>query len=323
MPSLRFLVALAALTANASAHLSIWTPAMFGFEPNEINTSNMSQPLQDYPFSTWWWHGALDLPPAADQIFALTPNATIDIAISSNKGQTPFGSGWASANPRLAPDPWTNADNGWGNMHAPARTDVAGSALGIAYKSDAHAVTPDDFVIFSVKHDSPARQLETFAVPDLPACPDGRCMCAWFWIHKSIGGTDQMYMAPFVCDVVGATNTRSLARPAAPRKCGSGGVKGCVQGAKSPMYWKNLEGNNMWEPGHEAPTYSTEYGFEDGAQVDLWVDGHNGTTPEDVVYTTATQPSAGTTITETAAPTTVTQRARRHRVRHAHHDRAL
>lgn len=64
-------------------------------------------------------------------------------------------------------------------MHAPARTDVAGSVLAIAYKSDANQVNPEDFVVFSVVHDSPARQLETFSIPNLPACPNNKCMCSW------------------------------------------------------------------------------------------------------------------------------------------------
>lgn len=39
------------LTANA--HLSIWTPAMFGLDPTNINSDNASQPLQDYTFRQW------------------------------------------------------------------------------------------------------------------------------------------------------------------------------------------------------------------------------------------------------------------------------
>lgn len=142
---------------------------------------------------------------------------------------------------------------------------------------------PADFVVFSVKYDSPARQLETFAVPDLPACPNNRCMCAWFWIHASAGGTDQMYMTPFVCNVTGATNTRKLGRPAAPWKCENNATEGCMTGAKQPMYWMNREGMNMFEPGHYAPTYAEPlYGFADGAQTDIWEDGRNATQAEEV-----------------------------------------
>lgn len=69
-------------------------------------------------------------------------------------------------------------------MHAPKRTDVAGSALAIAYKSSARDVRPGDFVVFSVVYDSPARQLETYQVPNLPACPNGQCMCAWYVLDQ-------------------------------------------------------------------------------------------------------------------------------------------
>jgi hypothetical protein len=154
-------------------------------------------------------------------------------------------------------------------MHAPARGDVAGSALAIAYKSDQHEVKPSDFVVFSVAYDSPARQLQSWDVPDLPACPNGKCMCSWFWIHKSIGGTDQMYMTPFVCNVTGATNTAKVAAGVAPVDCRNDQSK-CVKGAKNPMYWKNKEGNNMPNAGHDAPTYSAGYGFSDGAQADIF-----------------------------------------------------
>ncbi|KAH0614319.1 uncharacterized protein H6S33_006205 [Morchella sextelata] len=264
----------------SNAHLSVWMPSMYGLDPTNINSDNASQPLQGYTFEQWWWHGNLDNPPADNESFALPANGSVDVEISSNKAFTTLGRGFKDANPRMAPDPWLN-QNGWGNMHAPNRTDVAGSALAIAYKSDAESVLPSDFVVFSVVHDSPARQLETFHVPDLPACPNDRCMCSWFWIHKSIGGTDQMYMVPFVCHVTNATNTTPLGKPVAPINC-EGDKSKCVKGAKSPMYWMNLEGNNMFEPGHYAPTYNTGYGYFEGAQTDIWIDGHNATSTASV-----------------------------------------
>lgn len=93
-----------------------------------------------------------------------------------------------------------------------------------------------------------------------------------FWIHRSIGGSDQIYMTPFVCHVTGASNTKPLGKPAAPVNC-TGNRSKCVQGAKSPMYWMNLEGNNMFEPERSAPTYSDDYGYLEGAQGDIWDNG--------------------------------------------------
>jgi len=38
------------------------------------------------------------------------------------------------------------------------------------------------------------------------------------------------------------------------------------------MYWKNLEGNNMANPGHYAPIYNDPYGFTEGAQHQMFID---------------------------------------------------
>jgi hypothetical protein len=180
-----------------------------------------------------------------------------------------------SPGPRIPVVPW---DNGWhdtcnANVHAPHREDVAGCALGIAYKSDINAVRPEDFVIFSVVHDCIARQLQAFDIPSLPPCPGQNCICSWFWIHKSIGGTDQMYMTPFKCSIRNAGN-RTIAHPSVPVRCdgkppyNGGPVTTVCKKSMNPMYWANNQGNNMANPTNtqSAPTYTTEYGFPDGAQ---------------------------------------------------------
>lgn len=79
-------------------------------------------------------------------------------------------------------------------------------------------------------------------------------------------------MTPFVCTVTNPGNTGPLGKPIAPVNC-AGNPQKCIRGAKSPMYWKNLEGNNMPEPGGSAPTYSAAYGFSDGPQKDIWENG--------------------------------------------------
>ncbi|PRP73336.1 hypothetical protein PROFUN_16847, partial [Planoprotostelium fungivorum] len=101
--------------------------------------------------------------------------------------------------------------------------------------------------------------------------------------HKSVGGSDQMYMTPFVCNV---TNVRGDAKPIdysnaqPPRRCDNG--QPCVKGPKVPMYWMQKEGNNMPEIGNtqSAPIYNSNYGFQEGAQNDIFVGGNsnnNGT----------------------------------------------
>jgi len=258
------------LAVYAAAHCAIWHPSTFDDNRGNGNSDRNSQPLADMTFKQWWWRGYLDNPdayPANGTVFNLPANGKAVIEISSNKAFTSMGSqGMIQPN---TPDPWTG--NKWSNIHAVNREDVAGCAFAIAYKSDPKQVKPEDFVIFSVVRDCIARQNQTFDVPNLPFCPNGKCMCSWFWIHKSAGGTDQMYMVPFVCKVTGASSKASpidVARAQPPRKCRY--PMNCFQGPRNPMYWKNLERNNMPEQGHYAPTYSTLYGFTDGAQNDIF-----------------------------------------------------
>jgi len=251
-----------------AAHCSMWHPSTFDADRQNGNSDRNSQPLQDMTFKQWWWRGLLDHPPTDGSVFSLPANGVAVAEISSNKAFTSMGAR-KMIQPNT-PEPWTG--NSWSNIHAVNRNDVAGCAFGIAYKSDQHAVKPEDFVIFSVVHDCIARQNQTFHVPNLPACPNNKCMCSWFWIHKSIGGSDQMYMSPFVCNVINArANARpvDVARAQPPRKCRN--PTRCTQGPRNPMYWKNLEGNNMPEQGHYAPTYSILYGFAEGAQHDIFV----------------------------------------------------
>lgn len=80
-------------------------------------------------------------------------------------------------------------------------------------------------------------------------------------------------MTPFVCDVKNATNTKGVGKAIPPVKCDTDKSK-CVVGAKQPMYWMNKEGNNMFEAAHYAPTYSNAYNFKEGAQHDIFQDGH-------------------------------------------------
>jgi len=221
-------------------------------------------------------------PPAANAITELVAGGTVDFEITGNKAFTSMGRGLccqAEHTPRNIPDPWSNGMNGLcsANIHSPKYTDVAGCALAIAYKSKQSDVQPSDFVVFSVVHDCIARQLQTFDIPALPACADGLCMCSWFWIHNSVGGTDQMYMTPFQCNITNASK-RNIAKPVPPVRCDGqpscylypnwGNTTTVCPQAKQPMYWANNQGNNMGMPTNSqcAPIYNTIYGFPDGAQ---------------------------------------------------------
>jgi len=272
------------LVLFAQAHMSIFVPSMWGSEPNNVNSNWAVQPLQDLAFNDWWMHGpkSVNDPPPVGSITQLPAGGTIDFEITGNKAFTSMGRGlWCKPgkSPRDPPDPWSN-DMGGGssNIHAPTHADVAGCALGIAYKSKIGEVQPADFVIFSVVRDCIARQLQAFDVPALPSCPNGLCICSWFWIHNSTGGTDQMYMTPFQCNVTNPSK-RVIGKPVPPVRCDGkppypgGNTTTTCRKPLQPMYWKNLEGNNMANPGHYAPTYSSEYGYPDGAQNQIFVGG--------------------------------------------------
>ena len=158
------------------------------------------------------------------------------------------------------------------NIHASSRDDTSGCALAIAYKSDAKDVQPEDFVIFTVVHDCPKRQRETVAIPNLPACPNDQCICAWTWIPKN-SGDKNFYMTPFVCKVTGARADASpvdtaLAIP--PRRCLDG--RNCAFGPRQPLYWLGAGHEiNMPENQKQSPHYSIIYGFREGAQNDIFV----------------------------------------------------
>jgi len=269
--------------------MSIYVPSMWGSEPSNINSNWAVNPLEDLSFSDWWMHGprSLNDPPPSNAITQLVAGGTIDFEIGTNKAFTNMGRGlWhhPGKTSRVPPDPWSNTGSEWpSNLHSPKRTDVAGCSLGIVYKSDVNAVKPEDFVIMSVVKDCPARALQAFDIPYLPACPNNKCICAWFWIHNSIGGTDQMYMTPFQCNVTNPSK-RMIGKPVPPVRCDGkpscylypnwGNITNVCNKPLAPMYWANQQGNNMQNPTNAqcAPIYSFEYGYPDGAQHQIFID---------------------------------------------------
>jgi len=235
-------------------------------------------------------HGpkSLNDPPPINQITQLPAGGTIDFEIGTNKAFTTMGRGlWhhPGKSSRVPPNPWANTGSEWpSNLHSPQRTDVAGCAIGVAYKSNITDIRPNDFVIVSVVKDCPARALQAFDIPNLPACPNNRCICSWFWIHNSIGGTDQMYMTAFQCNVANPSK-RVIGKPQVPVRCDNkppcylypnwgNYTNVCDRKTLLPMYWANNEGNNMGNPTNAqcAPIYSKEYGYPDGAQHQIFVD---------------------------------------------------
>lgn len=77
-------------------------------------------------------------------------------------------------------------------FHTNGINDLGGCALGVAYNSDATQVKPEDFTIFSVNQTCVWYLHTSFSIPEqMPKCPNGKCTCAWFWIHKADSGSEQ------------------------------------------------------------------------------------------------------------------------------------
>jgi len=324
---------LLALAASVHSHMSVYMPSMWGQERDNINSNWAVNPLEDLSFNDWWFHGpkSVNDPPDANAITELPPGGTIDFEIATNKAFTSMGRGlWHSPGKtsRVPPDPWANTGSEWpSNLHAPKRSDVAGCALGIAYKSKMTEVKPEDFAIFSVVHDCPARALQAFDVPYLPPCPNNLCMCAWFWIHNSIGGTDQMYMTPFQCNVQTPSSIpaskRVIGKPQVPIRCDGNPpcylyptwgnyTKTCNKVPQYPMYWANTQQNNMANPTNAqcAPIYNDQYGYVEGAQHQMFSDSFKcnaGNVLGDTLYSNVNNTISSSPASVLASPSCTTK----------------
>lgn len=148
--------------------------------------------------------------------------------------------------------------------------DVMGCGIGIVYESDVSKIKPEDFAMISINHKCPWYRDVDFQIPKrLPPCPPGGCHCMWGWIHNSGGGGQEMYMNGYRCNVTGETGTVPVPKPVVARKCPFD-KNNCTMGAKQPHYWLMGERNNNHQHEYDPPYYNDEYGFENGAQNDLW-----------------------------------------------------
>ena len=81
--------------------------------------------------------------------------------------------------------------------------DLKGCALAIAYESNVTKVQPEDFTIFSVNHTCVWYKDTDFQVPArMPPCPEGGCICAWFWIHSEKSGGQQSMGTYTACSLL-------------------------------------------------------------------------------------------------------------------------
>ncbi|EIN04021.1 hypothetical protein PUNSTDRAFT_146766 [Punctularia strigosozonata HHB-11173 SS5] len=266
-------------------------------------------PLTNYTFDQWWFHGHLDYPPNDGDIFELPAGQPATTEIACNKGATTFfasSEGGDIRNPNKPNDPCPGSDPS--EYHTTGPSDLKGCALAIAYKNDARQVQPEDFVVFSINQTCVFNRFTDFQVPErMPACPEGGCTCAFFWIHSQDSGGEQNYMNGFKCNVTNATSNVALATPQIPRRCGADPENNvpnptpgnCTYGAKQPFYWFQAERNNMFEGTYSPPFYLDLYNFKDGAQNDIFVDSYpNGIPTPSANQTLVPTPFLGGAIAE-------------------------
>lgn len=277
----------ACLAESALGHYSFThVPSQIACDINAGEGPNwLAEPIvEGQPFDEWWMHGQRNCQKGNEKPFELPAGGTVDMVMSSriSKAPPPYGRGqFKPQNPDYVfsksewgsgPESKGNSLDGNHNIHAYRRDDTSGCALAIAYKSKAIDVKPEDFVIFTVVHDCPKRQRERVEVPKLPACPDGNCICAWFWIPKN-SGLKNFYMTPFVCKVTGAVGNSpvDVTRAVPPRRCLDPINCGYNFGPRNPMYWLGSGSQiNMPESTRQSPHYSIRYGFREGAQHDIF-----------------------------------------------------
>ena len=118
--------------------------------------------------------------------------------ISCDKDSTSYYTSGPGGDQRVPNDnPCPKSTNGMASYHTNGINDLGGCALGVAYKDDIHDVKPEDIGIFSVNHTCVWSLHTYFEVPkNMPPCPNGKCICAWFWLHRPDSGSEQSW---FIC----------------------------------------------------------------------------------------------------------------------------
>jgi len=177
------LVTMAAAAGMVNAHIGMFHPSALDFYGDGYDVVT---PLANRQFKDWWFHGKLDTASKVTETFALPAGSSVTVELSCRKEFTSYGRS-RNNDPCPLDTP---------SIHAATPVDTGrllGCGLAIAYKSDFHEVRPNDFTIFSVNHDCVRTTSTEFQVPkDMPECPSGGCICAWFWQGQN--SADEMYM---------------------------------------------------------------------------------------------------------------------------------
>ncbi|TEB24653.1 hypothetical protein FA13DRAFT_1638373 [Coprinellus micaceus] len=278
-------LALLALAASTSAHLAAWHEAMWCLNgpqtEQDLNSYAIVSPLYQLSFRDWWFHavnGCDRYPPAPGKFIDLPAGGSFTVEIASNRAKTSLS--YNGADTSVWPDGETYPEDynvpeciTSPNMHAQNHGKSAGTAFAISYTSDLSKVTPDNLVVFSVRYHTPWKRVTSYDVPaDMPACPEGGCICAWGWVPNGCGQPN-MYHQAFRCKVSGARSTTPVKTPAKPAVWCEGDEAKCLSGPKQMVYWNQLEGNNVFVDGRnragelKAPSYNMVMGFRDGASL--------------------------------------------------------
>ncbi|KAF2648640.1 hypothetical protein K491DRAFT_567068, partial [Lophiostoma macrostomum CBS 122681] len=241
-------------------------------------------PLYNRTQEEWWFqhHRGCDaFPPIEGEFLELPANGNFTVELAHNRAFTTlsydgkFTSAWPDGKDH--PDDW----NGWGTdgkpamclkedgaMHTYNESSAGGTAFAISYESNLEDVTMDNLVVFTTLEHTPWKRLATYQVPDLKACPEDGCHCAWLWVPNGCGQAN-MYMQGFKCKVTNATSTKSLAAPKAPVFCADDESK-CVKGAKQMIAWQQFTGDNIETEQWVTPNYNAKCGWSNGAQTDIF-----------------------------------------------------
>lgn len=271
------------LASSVVAHATAWHPSMWGF--NFSAPGNFPRdPLQQRVFAGdngWWFHGHLDHPPNKGDFLEFPAGGETFVEITCDKGASSYYTSNPGGDIRSGNDVCPGSTSL--EYHATGIDDVKGCAFGITYtpSTQVNSIQPEDFVIFTVNQTCVWERFTKFEIPaDMPACPEGGCTCAWFWVHSADAGSEQIYMNGYQCNITNAKSTVPLAQPQVPRRCGADNdpelvkpadPQNCTYGAKQPIYWLQQERNNLFENSHGPPFYNDLYGFKDGAQNDIFV----------------------------------------------------
>ncbi|KZV79844.1 hypothetical protein EXIGLDRAFT_447792 [Exidia glandulosa HHB12029] len=196
-------------------------------------------------------------------------------------------SDWADGAPH--PELYHWIDNGKcvtsPNMHSTSEADASGTVLAIAYKSEVHDVQYEDLVVVSVAPNTPWKRIAKYEIPNLPACPEDGCVCAWGW-SPNWCAQDNLYMNGFKCKVIGAKNDAlPLGKAQKAVWCEDDSSK-CVSGPKGLIIHSQNDDFNtvpeadlhdlskLQKDGHlRSPGYNMKMGFVPGAQHDIFVRG--------------------------------------------------